>query len=85
VRVNPIAEFLYWKMNYHVEHHMYAGVPFYNLPALRKAVEHDLPAADEGLFRSCLDIVRIVRKQKFDPAYVFEPTLPATAHPPVRA
>ena len=83
--VDPITRFLYWNMTYHVEHHMYAGVPFYNLPALRKAIEPDLPVADKGLFRCCRQIVRILRKQKEDPAYAFEPPLPATAHAPVRA
>jgi fatty acid desaturase len=85
VDMNPIARFLYWRMNYHVEHHMYAGVPFYHLAALRKAIEPDLPVADDGLFRSCWNIVRILRRQKTDPAYAFEPILPATAHPPVKA
>lgn len=28
--------FLYWNMNYHVEHHLYPGIPFYNLPKLNK-------------------------------------------------
>ena len=29
--------FLYWNMQYHIEHHTYPAVPFYNLPAIRKA------------------------------------------------
>ena len=32
------SQFFYWNMNYHVEHHMYAAVPYYNLPKLRKAI-----------------------------------------------
>ncbi len=27
VKVNPVVRFLYWNMNYHIEHHMYAAVP----------------------------------------------------------
>ena len=45
----PMVQFFYWNMNYHVEHHMYAAVPFYNLPKLRKAIENDLPEATRGL------------------------------------
>lgn len=36
-------EFLYANMNYHIEHHMYAGIPFYNLPRARKLIEGELP------------------------------------------
>ena len=27
--VNPVVRFLYWHMNFHIEHHMYAAVPCY--------------------------------------------------------
>lgn len=35
---NPVEEFLFAQhsINYHVEHHRWAGVPFYNLPKLQK-------------------------------------------------
>lgn len=35
---NPVEEFLFSQhnINYHIEHHRYAGVPFYNLPKLQK-------------------------------------------------
>jgi fatty acid desaturase len=29
MKIHPFVQFFYWNMNYHVEHHMYAGVPFY--------------------------------------------------------
>jgi fatty acid desaturase len=38
IRVNPLFEFLYWRMNYHAEHHMYAGVPCYNLKRLSQVI-----------------------------------------------
>ena len=38
----------YW-VNYHVEHHMYPGVPCYHLPRLRKLLEADLGPATFGL------------------------------------
>ncbi|MGY8902743.1 MAG: fatty acid desaturase, partial [Flavobacteriales bacterium] len=31
--------FLYWHMNWHTEHHLYAGVPCYNLKKLHQAVK----------------------------------------------
>jgi fatty acid desaturase len=75
----PIVRFFYWNMNYHVEHHMYAAVPFYNLPKLRKAIITDLPAADRGLVATWKEIYSTVRKQKADPGYFYTPQLPATA------
>ena len=41
VLLNPFVQFLYWHMNYHIEHHMYAAVPCYNLGRLHKAIEHE--------------------------------------------
>jgi len=43
IYVNRFFEFLYWNMNYHIEHHMYAGVPCYNLRKMHRAIAHELP------------------------------------------
>ena len=43
VRFGPLMSYLYWRMNYHVEHHMYAAVPFFNLPRLHEAIAADTP------------------------------------------
>jgi fatty acid desaturase len=32
VKLNPFFRFLYFNMNYHIEHHMYPMVPFHALP-----------------------------------------------------
>lgn len=34
IRFNRIIEFLYSNMNFHSEHHMFPGVPYYKLPTL---------------------------------------------------
>ncbi|MGZ8252304.1 MAG: fatty acid desaturase [Methylophilaceae bacterium] len=49
VLIHPFLAFLYWQMNYHVEHHMYPGVPFFSLKALRQQLEYDLPPAIVGM------------------------------------
>lgn len=56
VILNPVIRFFYWNMNYHVEHHMYPGVPFYNLPRLRELIHADLPSATVGL-RGILKVI----------------------------
>jgi len=36
VYMNFISRFIYWNMNYHLEHHMMASVPIYNLPKMHR-------------------------------------------------
>jgi fatty acid desaturase len=71
--------FYYWNMQYHVEHHMYPAVPFYNLPKLRHALEHDLPAAPHGLRATWKGILEVYQKRKSEPNYRFIPELPTTS------
>lgn len=47
--MNPAVRFLYWQMNYHIEHHMYAAVPCYNLGRLHELIRYDLPPTPKGL------------------------------------
>lgn len=77
VKVDPFTQFLHWNMDYHVEHHMFAGVPFYNLPRLRKAIEHDLPPM-HGFRKTWCEIRDTLRRQKTDPDYVYIPELPGS-------
>ncbi len=73
---NPLVRFLYWQMNYHTEHHMYAAVPCYNLPRLHRAIKHDLPVC-HGLVGAWVEISGIMKKQAADPTYRPEIILPA--------
>ena len=36
-------EFLYWGMNWDIEHYMYGGVSFYHLRKLHQALTGDMP------------------------------------------
>ena len=66
-------------MQYHVEHHMFPAVPFYNLPALRKAIEHDLPPCSHGLLATWREILPVLWKQGEDPKHFYVPKIPAHA------
>ncbi len=79
IMLNPVVRFLYWHMNYHIEHHMYAAVPCYHLGKLHEAIKHDLPPSPRGLLAAWQQIIAILRKQKTDPAYQYVPVLPARA------
>ena len=71
-------EFLYWHMNWHIEHHMYAGIPCYNLRELHKELKDDMPYPRTliGAWREMLDTWE---KQKTDKSYQYDTPLPLTA------
>jgi fatty acid desaturase len=78
VILNPVYRFLYFHMNFHAEHHMYASVPCYNLGKLRKAILADMPPA-HGLVGAWLEIIAVLRRQKSEPGYQLVYELPAPA------
>lgn len=89
VYMNPLNRYLYWNMNYHVEHHMFPLVPYHNLPRLHELVKADLPAPYSSLWNAWKEIVPAVLRQVKDPAYcvkrelptpTFRSNAPATAH-----
>jgi fatty acid desaturase len=74
--LNPVAQFLYWHMNYHTEHHMYAAVPCYRLGRLHRLIRHDLPPCPRGLAATWREIAAILAQQRQDPAYQHVQPLP---------
>ncbi len=78
IKLNPIAEFLYWNMNWHTEHHMFAGVPCYNLKKLHHEIAHDMPEP-RSLREAWKEMLETWEKQQEDPDYFFDTPLPATA------
>ena len=76
--LNPVARFLYWHMNYHTEHHMYAAVPCYKLGKLHGLIKHDLPPCPSGLVATWREIAAIQKRQDEDPAYQYPAPLPAS-------
>mgnify|MGYP001180220760 FL=1 len=71
-----LPAFYYWNMQYHLEHHMYPAVPFYNLPALRQAIEDDLPPAAHGLFATWRELMLIKERIRTNPDFEVEFDLP---------
>ncbi len=76
ILLNPLLGFLYWHMNFHIEHHMYAAVPCYNLNKLHNLIKHELPHCPQGLIAAWLEILPIMRRQRMDPGYKHVPQLP---------
>jgi fatty acid desaturase len=71
--------FLYWNMQYHIEHHMFPAVPFYNLPKLHRAIKHDLPPTPHGLRATWREMLAIHKRMQTEPNYCYAPPLPGTA------
>jgi Na+-transporting NADH:ubiquinone oxidoreductase subunit F len=82
VYMDPVNRYLYWNMNYHVEHHMFPLVPYHALPRLHAAVKDDCPVPYGGIIEAWREIVPAVLRQVKDPAYCVKRRLP---EPRVRA
>jgi fatty acid desaturase len=76
IRLNPVFQFLYWHMNYHTEHHMYAGVPCYRLGKLHRLIRHEMPYCPNGIIATWRQIIGIHHAKRRDPSYRYLPELP---------
>jgi fatty acid desaturase len=81
VYMNPVSRFIYWNMNYHVEHHMFPMVPYHALPRLHEAIKHDLPAPNRSIAEGFAEMWPALRRQLAHEEYFLRRDLPATAKP----
>jgi len=81
VYLNPVSRFIYWNMNYHVEHHMFPMVPYHALPRLHELIKHDLPEPNTGFVQGMGEVIGALRRQLTEPEYRIEKRLPPTAQP----
>jgi fatty acid desaturase len=81
VRLNPVFRFLYFNMNYHIEHHMFPMVPFHALPKLHARVRSDLPYTYSGLIDAFREIVPVLIRQSKDANYFLLRELPRGGGP----
>lgn len=76
VYMNPINRYLYWNMNYHVEHHMFPLVPYHALPKLHELVKDDCPTPYKSIYDAFREIVPTILRQRKDPSFYVERILP---------
>ena len=81
VYMNPLFRFIYWNMNYHVEHHMFPMVPYHALPKLHEAIRNDTPTPYPGVIAAYAEIIPALLRQRHEPAWCVPRTLPPTARP----
>jgi fatty acid desaturase len=76
IYMNPLNRWIYWNMNYHLEHHMFPSVPFHQLKRLHETVKHELPVPYPSLWSALKEIVPALRKQATDDAYFVKRAVP---------
>jgi fatty acid desaturase len=76
IYMNPVFRFLYWNMNYHVEHHMFPMVPYHRLPAMHQEIKHDLPKPYSSTIEAYREIIPTLIRQLRDPDYFVRRPLP---------
>ncbi|SMX48042.1 fatty acid desaturase family protein [Maliponia aquimaris] len=81
VYMNPVSRFIYWNMNYHVEHHMFPMVPYHRLPDLHAAIRHDLPAPSPSILAAYAEVIPVLRRQLRHEDYFLKRDLPPQARP----
>ena len=81
VYMNPISRFIYWNMNYHVEHHMFPMVPYHRLPDLHARIRDDLPVPSPSILAGYREMWPAVLRQLRYEDYYVRRDLPPSARP----
>jgi fatty acid desaturase len=81
VYMNPISRFIYWNMNYHVEHHMFPMVPYHALPRLHEVIKGDLPPPNRSIAEAFGEMWPALKRQILNEDYFLRRDLPPTAKP----
>ena len=79
--MNPVSGWIYWNMNYHVEHHMFPMVPYHALPRLHALIRDDLPAPTSSIPAAFAEMVPAILRQRHEKGYFLKKELPPTARP----
>ena len=79
VHMNPVFRFIYWNMNYHVEHHMFPMVPYHALPRLHERMKADTPVPYPSTWAAYREIIPALWRQRREPEWFVKRQLPASA------
>ena len=80
VYMGPLTRWIYWNMNYHVEHHIYPSVPFHSLKKLHLAIKDQLPTPYPSLYSALREVIPTMRRQATDSNYFVRRELPQSAN-----
>lgn len=82
VYFSRISRFLYWEMNYHVEHHMFPMVPYHALAQLHAELKADMPEPYPSIWAAYREIIPALLQQRKDPSYFVPRHLPESVSSP---
>jgi fatty acid desaturase len=77
VYMNPVLRFIYWNMNYHIEHHMFPMVPYHRLPALHEDMKKYCPPPYPSVVAAYREIIPALLRQVREPGWAVARPLPA--------
>tara|TARA_Y100000746_G_C15392589_1_gene402877 strand:- start:51 stop:1049 length:999 start_codon:yes stop_codon:yes gene_type:complete len=67
---NPILGWLcYLNMQYHIEHHIFPQIPFYNLPKLHNLIKDQMPKPNPNFLNALIEMIPAIIKQSKNPEY----------------
>jgi fatty acid desaturase len=69
--VNPLLQFFYCNMNYHIEHHMFPMVPFHSLEKLHRELKTQMPEPSRGVTAAMGEVFSTMREQRKRSDYVW--------------
>ena len=78
VILNPFFSFLYSKMEYHVEHHIFPKIPCHNLKAFHQLIEDQMPNPKRGVVDAYKSIIPAIFKQAKDKNYFINVEIPGS-------
>ncbi|MEY4882731.1 MAG: hypothetical protein RIS34_585 [Pseudomonadota bacterium] len=76
VRMNPVFQWLYCNMNFHMEHHIFPMVPYHRLAELHAAIRDQSPPVYSSVWAAWGEIWTALDKQTRDAAYFVSRPLP---------
>ncbi len=62
VTTHPVLSFLMCNINYHLEHHLYPGIPWYNLPKAHRILKAQYETAGSSVYKSYVKFLYDVGK-----------------------
>ena len=70
------VRFIYWNMNYHVEHHMFPMVPYHRLAELHEEMKPYCPPPYPGVIAAYREIIPAILRQVKEPGWSIARPLP---------
>jgi fatty acid desaturase len=74
---NPVFQWLYSNMNFHIEHHTSPMVPWHRLPELHAAIKDQCPPVYPSVWAAWAEVWPALRQQAHDVSYQVQRPLPS--------